>query len=280
MDGKKMIELKLTAAKIRRHVIEAITCAKSGHPGGSLSSTDIITMLYFDEMKVDAKNPAWEERDRFVLSKGHAAPAYYSALAIKGFFSEDDLITLRKIDSYLEGHPSMRKIPGCDMSTGSLGQGISCAVGMAIAGKLDKKDYRVYSILGDGELEEGQVWEAAMAAAHYKLDNLVAFVDHNGLQIDGNISDVMNPNPVADKFAAFGWNVIAIDGHDFEQIRAALDAAKTVKGKPTMIVCETVKGKGVSFMENKYEWHGNAPSAELAEKALAEIDEYIKGLEA
>lgn len=280
MDSSKIKELKLTAAKIRRHVIESVAAANSGHPGGSLSSTDIITVLFFDEMKIDVKNPAWADRDRFVLSKGHAAPAYYAALAMNGFFPEEDLITLRKTDSYLEGHPSMRKVPGCDMSTGSLGQGISCAVGMALAGKIDKKDYRVFSILGDGELEEGQVWEAAMAAAHYGLDNLVAFVDHNHLQIDGNIANVMNPNPVADKFAAFGWNVISIDGHDLEQIKGALDAAKTVKGKPTMVVCETVKGKGVSFMENDYGWHGVAPNAEQKEKALAEIDAYIKGLEA
>lgn len=280
MDSGKMKELKLNAAKIRRHVIESVAAANSGHPGGSLSSTDIITVLFFDEMKIDVKNPAWADRDRFVLSKGHAAPAYYAALAMNGFFPEEDLITLRKTDSYLEGHPSMRKVPGCDMSTGSLGQGISCAVGMALAGKIDKKDYRVFSILGDGELEEGQVWEAAMAAAHYGLDNLVAFVDHNNLQIDGNISDVMNPNPVADKFAAFGWNVISIDGHDLEQIKNAIDTAKTVKGKPTMVVCETVKGKGVSFMENDYGWHGVAPNAEQTEKALAEIDAYIKGLEA
>lgn len=280
MDIGKMKELKLNAAKIRRHVIESIAAANSGHPGGSLSSTDIITMLFFDEMKIDVKNPDWADRDRFVLSKGHAAPAYYAALAMKGFFPEEDLITLRKTDSYLEGHPSMRKVPGCDMSTGSLGQGISCAVGMALAGKVDKKDYRVFSILGDGELEEGQVWEAAMAAAHYSLDNLVAFVDHNNLQIDGNIANVMNPNPVADKFAAFGWNVISIDGHDLEQIKNALESAKTVKGKPTMVVCETVKGKGVSFMENDYGWHGVAPNAEQTEKSLAEINAYIKGLEA
>ncbi|MBQ8164660.1 MAG: transketolase [Clostridia bacterium] len=280
MDSSKLNELKLTAAKIRRHVIESIAAANSGHPGGSLSSTDIITVLFFDEMKIDTKNPSWADRDRFVLSKGHAAPAYYAALAMKGFFPEEDLVTLRKTDSYLEGHPSMRKVPGCDMSTGSLGQGISCAVGMALAGKIDKKDYRVFSILGDGELEEGQVWEASMAAAHYGLDNLVAFVDHNNLQIDGNIANVMNPNPVADKFAAFGWNVISIDGHDLEQIKSAVETAKTVKGKPTVVVCETVKGKGVSFMENDYGWHGVAPNVEQKAKALAEIDEYIKGLEA
>ena len=280
MESNKIRELKLSAAKIRRHAVEAITCAKSGHPGGSLSISDIVAVLFFDVMKIDSSNPSWVDRDRFVLSKGHGALAYYAALAMKGFFPEEDLVTLRKIDSYLEGHPSMRKVPGCDMSTGSLGQGISCAVGMALAGKIDKKDYRVFSILGDGELEEGQVWEAAMAAAHYKLDNLTAFVDHNGLQIDGNVSDVMNPNPVADKFAAFGWNVISIDGHNIEQIENAIETAKNVKGKPTMIVCETVKGKGVSFMENNYEWHGVAPNEEQCKKALAEIDACIKELEA
>lgn len=280
MDRQQLLELKKKAGHIRKHIVESVFAANSGHPGGSLSAADLITVLYFDEMNIDPKNPLWPERDRFVLSKGHCAPAYYSALAMRGFFPEADLVTLRRIDSYLEGHPSMRCVPGCDMSTGSLGQGISCAVGMAIAGKLDGKSYRVYSILGDGEIEEGQVWEAAMCAAHYKLDNLVAFVDHNGLQIDGKISDVMNPNPVGDKFAAFGWHVIAIDGHDLEAIKNALDEAKTVKGRPTMIVAETVKGKGVSFMEGDYGWHGKAPNDEQAELALKEIDSYLAGLEA
>lgn len=280
MKEQQLSELKKKAAKIRRCVVESVSAAKSGHPGGSLSVTDILTVLYFDEMRVDPKNPHWEDRDRFVLSKGHCAPAYYAALALRGFFPVEDLITLRKIDSYLEGHPSMKSVPGCDMSTGSLGQGISCAVGMAIGGKLDQKDYRVYTVLGDGELEEGQVWEAAMCAAHYKLDNLVAFVDHNGLQIDGRITDVMNPNPVADKFRAFGWHVIAIDGHDLSAIADALAEAKTIKGKPVMIVAETVKGKGVSFMEDNYAWHGTAPNAEETAQALAEIDAYLAGLEA
>lgn len=273
-------ELKLKAAKVRRHVIEEVSAAKSGHPGGSLSVADIMTVLYFDEMNVDPKNPRNPDRDRFVLSKGHCAPALYAALAMRGFFPEEDLITLRKIDSYLEGHPSISTVPGIDISTGSLGQGISNAVGIAIAGKTDAKNYRVYTVLGDGELEEGQVWEAAMAAAHYKLDNLVGFVDLNGLQIDGNTRDVMNPNPVADKFAAFGWNVISINGHDINAIKKALAKAKKVKGKPTMIVATTVKGKGVSFMEGDYGWHGVAPNAEQTEKALNEIDAYIAKLEA
>ena len=223
-------------------------------------------------MKVDTKNPKDPNRDRFVLSKGHCAPALYATLAVKGFFPEEDLFTFRKVDSYLEGHPNMTYVPGVDMSTGSLGQGISTAVGMALAGKIDKKDYRVYSILGDGEIEEGQVWEAAMAAAHYKLDNLTAFVDYNGLQIDGNITDVMNPEPIADKFAAFGWNVITVDGHDHEQIKNAIETAKTVKGKPTMVVCRCVKGKGVSFMENNYAWHGTAPNQEQRDQAISELD--------
>ncbi len=268
------------ATCIRKYIIDEVFSAKSGHPGGSLSCTDILTVLYFDEMNVDVKNPKWEDRDRFVLSKGHCAPALYATLASKGFFPVEDLNTLRKTDSYLEGHPSMTYVPGVDMSTGSLGQGISAAVGMAIAGKLDEKSYRVYSILGDGEIQEGQVWEAAMAAAHYKLDNLVAFVDHNGLQIDGPTADVMNPNPVADKFEAFGWNVIVVDGHDVEAIKNAVDQAKTVKGKPTMVVCETVKGKGVSFMENNCDWHGTAPKQEQRDQAIAELDAYLAELEA
>ena len=280
MDKQKKLDLMKKAACIRKYIIEEVFSAKSGHPGGSLSCTDIFTVLYFDEMRVDVKNPAWADRDRFVLSKGHCAPALYATLAVKGFFPEKDLYTFRNIDSYLEGHPSMRYVPGVDMSTGSLGQGISAAVGMALAGKIDKKDYRVYSILGDGELEEGQVWEAAMAGAHYKLDNLTAFIDYNGLQIDGNITDVMNPEPIADKFAAFGWNVICIDGHDLEQIKDAIEQAKTVKGKPTAVVCRTVKGKGVSFMENQYSWHGTAPNQEQRDQAIAELDAYLAGLEA
>lgn len=281
MDKQKALELKKIATRIRKHIIEEVFSAKSGHPGGSLSCTDILTVLYFDEMRVNPKDPNWADRDRFVLSKGHCAPALYATLALKGFFPEEDLKTFRRIDSYLEGHPSMRYVPGVDMSTGSLGQGISTAVGMALAGKIDNKDYRVYSILGDGELQEGQVWEAAMAAAHYKLDNLTAFVDYNGLQIDGNITDVMNPEPIADKFKAFGWNVIVVeDGHDHAEIKAAIEKAKTVKGQPTMCVCKCTKGKGVSFMENNYSWHGTAPNQEQRDKAIAELDEYLAGLEA
>ncbi len=280
MDKQKKLDLMKKAACIRKYIIEKVFSAKSGHPGGSLSCTDIFTVLYFDEMRVDVNNPKWADRDRFVLSKGHCAPALYATLALKGFFPEKDLVTLRKIDSYLEGHPSMTYVPGVDMSTGSLGQGISAAAGMAMAGKLDKKDYRVYSILGDGELQEGQVWEAAMAAAHYKLDNLTAFVDYNGLQIDGTIQEVMNPEPIADKFAAFGWNVISIDGHDIEAIKDAIETAKTVKGKPTMVVCRTIKGKGVSFMENNGAWHGSAPNQEQRDQAIAELDAYLAGLEA
>lgn len=272
MDKRTKLDLQKKATQIRKYIIEEVFSAKSGHPGGSLSCTDILTVLYFNEMKIDPKNPKCPDRDRFVLSKGHCAPALYATLATRGFFPEKDLYTFRKVDSYLEGHPSMTYVPGVDMSTGSLGQGISTSVGMALAGKLDKKDYRVYSILGDGEIEEGQVWEAAMSAAHYKLDNLTAFVDYNGLQIDGNITDVMNPEPVADKFAAFGWNVIVVDGHDHEQIQNAIETAKTVKGKPTMVVCKCVKGKGVSFMENNYAWHGTAPNQEQRDKAIEELD--------
>ena len=265
-------DLEIIACKIRHHVINAVHSAKAGHPGGSLSMADIITEIYFEQMNVDPKNPKWEKRDRFVLSKGHCSPALYGALAEKGFFPVEDITTFRHTGSYLQGHPSLKDTPGVDMSTGSLGQGISTAVGMALAGKIDKKDYRVYSILGDGEIEEGQVWEAAMAGAHYKLDNLTAFVDYNGLQIDGNITDVMNPEPIADKFAAFGWNVISVDGHDHEQIKNAIETAKTVKGKPTMVVCHCVKGKGVSFMENNYAWHGTAPNQEQRDQAISELD--------
>lgn len=276
-------DLELIAAKIRRHVIEEVSAAKSGHPGGSLSIAEIIAVLYFDTMNVDPKNPKDENRDRFVLSKGHCAPALYAALAMRGFFPEEDLVTLRKIDSYLEGHPSVALVPGIDISTGSLGQGISNAVGIALAGKkLDKKDYTVYTILGDGELEEGQVWEATMAAAHYGLNNLIAFVDLNGLQIDGKTSDVMNPNPIADKFASFGWNVVSVsDGNNIAKVRAAVKQAKkkASNGKPTVIVAKTVKGKGVSFMENNAGWHGSAPNAEQTAQALAEIDAVIAKLE-
>ncbi|ACD51444.1 transketolase [Clostridium botulinum] len=256
---------------IRKDIVTMLTESASGHPGGSLSIADIMSVLFFNEMNIDPKNPKNPDRDRFVLSKGHAAPALYSALARRGYFDVEELSTLRKIGSRLQGHPNMNDLPGIDMSTGSLGQGISAAVGMALAGKLDNKNYRVYTILGDGELEEGQVWEASMSAAHYKLDNLTAFVDYNGLQIDGNISDVMNPAPIDKKFEAFGWNTLIIDGHDYDQILAAIEKAKNTKGQPTVIVCKTVKGKGVSFMENQAGWHGAAPSVEQRDQALKEI---------
>ena len=256
---------------VRQDIINMLTESSSGHPGGSLSCTDILVTLYFNEMRYDVNNPNDENRDRFVLSKGHAAPALYATLSEAGFFPKEELMTLRKINSKLQGHPNMNYVPGVDMSTGSLGQGISTAVGMALAGKLDKKDYRVYTILGDGELEEGQVWEAAMCAAHYKLDNLTAFVDYNGLQIDGNVTDVMNPEPITNKFEAFNWNVISIDGHNYEEIISAINEAKNVKDKPTVIVCKTVKGKGVSFMENQCGWHGTAPNKEQCEAAIKEL---------
>lgn len=256
---------------IRKDIVTMLTESASGHPGGSLSIADIMSVLFFNEMNIDPKNPKNPERDRFVLSKGHAAPALYSALARKGYFDVEELNTLRKIGSRLQGHPNMNDLPGIDMSTGSLGQGISAAVGMALAGKLDNKNYRVYTILGDGELEEGQVWEASMSAAHYKLDNLTAFVDYNGLQIDGNISDVMNPAPIDKKFEAFGWNTLIIDGHNYDEILEAIEKAKNTKGQPTVIVCKTVKGKGVSFMENQAGWHGTAPSVEQRDQAIKEI---------
>jgi len=271
MDNTKLQELAEKACKIRQDIIRMLGEAGSGHPGGSLSAADIVATLYFHEMNVDPQNPTWPERDRFILSKGHAAPVLYAALAEKGFFPEEELTTLRKTGSRLQGHPSMKHLPGVEMSTGSLGQGLSAANGMALAGKLDGKGYRVYVLLGDGEIQEGQVWEAAMAAAHYKLDNVVAFLDHNGLQIDGPISEVMSPEPVADKWRAFGWQVEEIDGHDLQQIIDALKKAREVKGKPTMIVANTVKGKGVSFMENQVGWHGNAPNAEQTNQAVCEL---------
>lgn len=274
---KDILKLKKTANIIRQDIINMLAESKSGHPGGSLSAADIVTALYFSEMRIDSNNPKWEDRDRFVLSKGHAAPVLYAALAQKGYFDKKHLMSLRKIGSILQGHPNMNDTPGVDMSTGSLGQGLSVANGMALSGKLDKKDYRVYVLLGDGELEEGQVWEAAMTTAHYKLDNVTAFVDHNGLQIDGAVSEVMNPEPVGDKFRAFGWNVISIDGHNFEEILNAIEEAKNTKGKPTMIVANTIKGKGVSFMENAAGWHGTAPNAEQREKALKELGGAING---
>lgn len=268
---KNKEELINISKTIRKDIVSMLTESASGHPGGSLSATDIITTLFFNEMNIDPKNPKMEDRDRFVLSKGHAAPALYSALARRGFFDPKELNTLRKIGSKLQGHPNMNDVPGIDMSTGSLGQGVSAAVGMALAGKLDNKNYRVYSLLGDGELEEGQVWEAAMAGAHYNLDNLTIFIDFNGLQIDGDIKEVMNPSPIDKKFEAFGWNVLVIDGHNYDEILEAIEKAKNHKGQPTAIVCKTVKGKGVSFMENEAGWHGTAPNKEQCEKALKEI---------
>lgn len=279
MNRLSIKDLKKYAVKVRKHVIDEVYSAASGHPGGSLSCTDILVALYFSEMRVDSKKPTWEDRDRFVLSKGHCSPALYAVLAEKGFFPKEDLVSFRKADSYLEGHPSMRYVPGVDMSTGSLGQGISAAVGMAMAGKLDGKDYRVYSILGDGELQEGQVWEASMAAAHYKLDNLTAFLDYNGLQIDGRITDVMSPEPVAGKFEAFGWKVLKVDGHDIEKIIEAINEAKRTEGKPTIIIASTIKGKGVSFMENQAGWHGSAPNKEQRDQAIAELDKQLSELE-
>ncbi|MCX7711497.1 MAG: transketolase [Clostridia bacterium] len=279
MSEYSLNDLKKISYKIRMNVIEQVYHAASGHPGGSLSSADIFTVLYFSEMNVDPKNPKWEERDRFVLSKGHCSPALYATLAEKGFFPKEDLSTFRQADSYLEGHPNMTYVPGVDMSTGSLGQGISAAVGMALAGKLDKKDYRVYALLGDGELQEGQVWEALMAAAHYKLDNMVAFLDYNRLQIDGKITEVMSPEPVADKFEAFGWKVINAFGHDHQQLKEALAEAKKTKGKPTMIIAHTTKGKGVSFMEDAAGWHGTAPNKEQRDQAIAELNAVVLELE-
>lgn len=259
------------ANKMRQDIIEMLFQSKSGHPGGSLSAAEIVAVLFFAEMNVDPKNPGWPQRDRFVLSKGHAAPVLYAALAEKGFFPREELLNLRKTGHMLQGHPDMKKIPGVDMSTGSLGQGISAACGMALAGKLDKASSRVYALLGDGEMAEGLVWEAAMAAAHYKLDNLLAFLDHNGLQIDGPNSEVMNIMPLADKWRSFGWHVIEVNGHDVQQLLNACQLARTIKDKPTIIIAETIKGKGVSFMENQAGWHGNAPNAEQTEIALNEL---------
>ena len=271
MNEARIIELKNIANNVRIGIIDATHAAKCGHPGGSLSIADILTYLYFEKMNVDPTNPKMENRDRFVLSKGHTAPGLYATLAHRGFFPVEDLLTLRKINSYLQGHPDMVKVPGVDMSTGSLGLGISTACGMALAGKIDNKDYRVYTIIGDGESEEGQVWEAAMFASHYKLDNLCVILDLNGLQIDGPITEVMNPTPHDKKFEAFGFHVITIDGHDFNQIEAAFAEAETVKGQPTVIIAKTTKGKDVSFMENSVNWHGAAPNDEQHAQAIAEL---------
>lgn len=264
-------ELKKLANKIRIDVIDMIAEAKSGHPGGSLSCVDILTVLYFDKMYTDVQDLSNPDRDRLVLSKGHAAPALYAVLANRGYFDRSELKTLRKYGSILQGHPDVNSTPGLDMTTGSLGQGLSAANGIAIAGKLDNRDYYVYVIIGDGELQEGQIWEAAMTAAHYKLDNVIAFIDNNGLQIDGTNEEVMNIYPIDEKFKAFNWNVINIDGHDIDQIRNAIDKAKEMKGKPTAIIAKTVKGKGVSFMENQVKWHGVAPSNEEKELAITEL---------
>ena len=265
-------ELQQKAKKIRKGIIEAVYNGKSGHPGGSLSISDIITVLYFHEMNIDSENPKDENRDRLVLSKGHCAPALYSALAEKGFFSTEELQKLRNIESRLQGHPDMKKIPGVDMTTGSLGQGLSAANGMAIAGKLNNKDYRVYCILGDGEIEEGQIWEAAMASNKYKLDNLCVIVDNNNLQIDGTIEEVMSSYPIDEKFKSFGFQIINIDGHDIEEIIKAFEVAKNIKEKPTCIIAKTIKGKGISFMENKVEWHGKAPNEEQYIQAINELE--------
>ncbi len=275
MEQKRITELKNIANDVRIGIIDATHAAKSGHPGGSLSIADIMTYLYFEEMNIDPAAPRMDSRDRFVLSKGHTAPALYSTLAHRGFFPVGDLTTLRKIDSYLQGHPDMHKIPGVDMSAGSLGLGISAACGMALAGKIDGKDYRVYTIVGDGESEEGQVWEASMFASHYKLDNLCVILDLNGLQIDGPITEVMDPTPHDKKFEAFGFHVITIDGHSFDEIEAAFAEARATKGQPTVIIAKTVKGKGVFFMENSVSWHGAAPNDEQHAAAIAELKEHF-----
>lgn len=280
MDAKRATELAVIANRVRKNALTAVYNAQSGHPGGSLSIADVLTLLYFEVMNVDPKDPKNPDRDRFVLSKGHTAPALYGTLAERGYFPVEDVATFRSISSYLQGHPDMNKVPGVDMSTGSLGQGVCVAGGMALAAKLDNKDYRVYSILGDGELEEGQVWEQAMFAPHYKLDNFTIFVDNNGLQIDGDITKVMNPTPIDEKFKAFGWNVIIADAHNFEELYNAIEAAKACKGKPTAVIMKSVKGKNVSFMENNAAWHGSAPNEEQYNQAIAELDAKIAELEA
>ena len=272
MDAAKVKELSVVALKIRRNIIEAVYSAQSGHPGGSLSIADALAYLYFDKMRIDPGRPDWAERDRFVLSKGHCSPALYAALALRGYFPLSEISGFRHYGRMLQGHPDMHMVPGVDMSTGSLGQGVSAACGMALGGKLDEKDYRVYAVMGDGEQEEGEVWEAAMFAAQYKLDNLCAWLDHNGLQIDGRLADVMSPEPLTDKYRAFGWHVIEIDAHDFSAIEAAYAEAETVKGKPSIIIARSVKGKGVSFMENQAGWHGKAPNTEQYHQAVRELD--------
>lgn len=279
MTSQEKKQLQITACKVRMGIIDSTHAAKCGHPGGSLSAADMFTYLYFKELRVDPANPKWADRDRFVLSKGHCAPGLYAALAHRGFFPVEDLLTLRKIGSYLQGHPNMNTIPGVDMSTGSLGQGISTACGMALAAKLKKQDYRVYTLLGDGEIQEGQVWEACMFASHYHLDNLCVIVDNNGLQIDGDVAKVMSPYPIDEKLAAFGFDVVNIDAHDFDAIEQAMEHARAVTGKPCAIVMHSVKGKGVSFMENQAGWHGVAPNDEQYTQAMAELKEQLAELE-
>ena len=279
MTTQEIKQLSVLACKVRMGIIESTHAAKCGHPGGSMSAAELFTYLYNKEMNVDPANPKWEDRDRFVLSKGHCAPGLYAALAYRGFFPVEDLVTLRKVGSYLQGHPNMNTVPGVDMSTGSLGQGISTACGMALSAKLRNKDYRVYTLLGDGETQEGQVWEACMFAAHYKLDNLCVIIDNNGLQIDGDITKVMNPYPYKEKLEGFGFHVEAINGHNFAEIEAALNTAKTVKGQPTAIIMSTVKGKDVSFMENNAGWHGVAPNDAQYEQAMAELNAKLAELE-
>ena len=278
MTAERKIELQKIATNVRKGIIEAVYNAASGHPGGSLSIADVLTYLYFEELNVDPKNPKMENRDRFVLSKGHTSPALYSVLAHRGFFPVEDLKTFRKLGSYLQGHPDMKGVPGVDMSAGSLGLGISSACGMALSAKYNKKDFRVYAAVGDGESEEGQVWEAAMFAAHYKLDNLCVVLDENGLQIDGPTANVIGPAPFEPKFEAFGWNVISINAHDFDEIESAFAAAKACKGKPTVIIAKSVKGKDVSYMENKCEWHGSAPKTDLYEVAIKDLDAKLASL--
>ena len=279
MTPNELRQLKLAACKVRIGAIEGVHAAKAGHPGGSLSAAELFTYLYQKEMNVDPANPKMPTRDRFVLSKGHTAPGLYAALALRGFFPMEDMLTLRKIGSYLQGHPNMNTVPGVDMSTGSLGQGISAACGMALSAKVQGNPCRVYTLLGDGEIQEGQVWEAMMFASHYKLDNLCIVIDNNGLQIDGNIEKVMSPYPILDKLEAFGFEAVEIDGHDFEQIEAAFAQARTVKGKPFAIVMKTVKGKGVSFMENNAGWHGKAPNDAEFEIAMTELKAQLAELE-
>ena len=268
-------ELKKIGNEIRKNIIEEVYSAQSGHPGGALSCADILTVLYFNEMKIKKEEPNWEDRDRFVLSKGHASPAIYGTLAEYGFFDKEALKTFRKIDSFLQGHPDKNKVPGVDMTTGSLGQGLSAANGMAMMGKLNNKNYRVYCLVGDGEIEEGQIWEAAMTSSHFKLDNLCLIVDNNTLQIDGNVENVMNVNPIGEKFKSFGFEVIEIDGHNYEEIKYALEKAKTIKEKPTAIIAHTIKGKGISFMENQVGWHGKTPNEEQYKLAMQELNQNL-----